>query len=73
MVDFIFFANLKLYNREYFSKIFERVQQNMRSYTIFFMSNTFISNVRLKLVKYQAKAKQYPETEFLLFENYSLF
>ena len=37
----------------------------------FFISNTFISNNRLKLAKNQANAKQHPETEFLLFENYS--
>ena len=37
----------------------------------FFISNTFISNVRLKLAKNQANAKQYPEPELLLFENYS--
>ena len=36
------------------------------------MSNTFISNARLKLAKNQAKTKQHPETEILLFENYSL-
>ena len=32
-----------------------------------------MSNARLKLAKNQAKAKQHPETELLLFENYSLF
>ena len=31
----------------------------------------FISNARLKLAKNQADAKQHPEAEFLLFENYS--
>ena len=36
-------------------------------YTLFFISNT-----RLKVAKNQAKAKQYPEAELLLFENYSL-
>ena len=36
----------------------------------FFKSNTFISNARLKLAKNQAKAKQHPEAELLLFENY---
>ena len=40
--------------------------------TRFFISNTFISNARLKLAKNQAKAKQHPEAELLLFENYSL-
>ena len=38
----------------------------------FFISNTFISNTRLKLAKNQAKAKQHPEAELLLFENYSI-
>ena len=32
----------------------------------FCISNTFISNIRLKLAKNQAKAKQHPETELLL-------
>ena len=36
-----------------------------------FISNTFISNTRLKLAKNQANAKQNPEAELLLFENYS--
>ena len=40
--------------------------------TRFFISNTFISNVRLRLPEIQAKAKQHPEAELLLFENYSL-
>ena len=34
----------------------------------FFISNTFISNARLKLAKNQAKAKQRPEAEILLFK-----
>ena len=34
------------------------------------MSNTFISNTRLKLVKNRAKAKQHAEAELLLLENY---
>ena len=38
-----------------------------------FFISTFISNARLKMVKNQAKAKQYPEAELLLFETYSLF
>ena len=33
----------------------------------FFISNTFVSNNRLKLVKNQAKAKQQPEAELSLF------
>ena len=40
--------------------------------TRFFISNTLISNARLKFSKYQAKAKQHLEAEPLLFENYSL-
>ena len=40
-------------------------------YTLFYVSNTSISNTRLKLTKYQVKAKQHPETELLTFENYS--
>ena len=35
------------------------------------MSNTLISNARLKLAENQANAKQQPQAEFLLFENYS--
>ena len=42
------------------------------SYMLFFISNTFINNFKLKLAKNQAKAKQHPEAELLLFENYSL-
>ena len=37
-----------------------------------FISNTFINNDRLKLAKNKAKAKQHPQAELLLFENYSL-
>ena len=35
----------------------------------FFISNTFISNAKFKLAK--NKAKQHPEAELLIFENYS--
>ena len=38
----------------------------------FFISNTFTSNTRLKSTNNQAEAKQHPEAELLLFENYSL-
>ena len=38
----------------------------------FFINNTFISNVRLKLAKNQANAKQHPGVDLLLFENYLL-
>ena len=44
----------------------------METTHFFYISNTFISNARLKLAKDQAKAKQHPESERLLFENYSL-
>ena len=39
---------------------------------LFTLYKFFISNARLKLEKNQAKAKQQPETELLLIENYSL-
>ena len=45
----------------------------MTSNTRFFISNTLISNARLKLAKNQAYAKQHPEAELLLFEHYSHF
>ena len=38
---------------------------------LFLLSNAFISNAGLKLPKNQADAKQHPEAELLLFENYS--
>ena len=41
-------------------------------YTLYFVSNTFISNARLKLAENWVKAKTRPEAELLLFENYSL-
>ena len=37
---------------------------------LFFISNSFISNSRLKLTKNQANAKQHPEAELLTYENY---
>ena len=33
---------------------------------LFFISNTFVSNIKQKLTKNQANAKQYPEVELLL-------
>ena len=39
----------------------------------FFISNTFISNPRLKLVKEHANAKQNSEAEVLIFDDYSHF
>ena len=44
-------------------------QRNTRFFVI---SNTFITNNRLKLTKNQARAKQHPEAKLLLFENYLL-
>ena len=41
-------------------------------YTLYFVSNTFINNARLKLAENWVKAKTQPEAELLLFENYSL-
>ena len=35
-----------------------------------FFKETFISKARLKLAKSQTNAKQHPEAELLLFENY---
>ena len=43
-----------------------------KSVTRFFMSNMFTCNARLKLAKKQAKAKQHPEDELLLFENFHI-
>ena len=42
---------------------------NLFSATRFFRSNAFISNIRLKLEKYQAKTKQQPEAELLFICN----
>ena len=50
---------------------FENFNKLQKTYTLFFISNTFISNARLKLAKNQANAKQHPEAELLLFENCS--
>ena len=50
------------------------VKNELMNYMFFFyISNTFTSNARLKLPKkkYQVNAKQHPEAELLLFENYS--
>ena len=49
-----------------------KASSQLNCYTLFLQAtNTFTSNTRLKLVKNHAKAKQHPEDEFLLFENYS--
>ena len=42
-------------------------------YTHFVISNTFISNARLKLAKNQAKFKQHLEAELLLFKNFLFY
>ena len=42
-----------------------------KSYTLFFISNTFITNARLQMAKNQANAKQHSEAKLLLFENYT--
>ena len=55
------------YNNEYFRN------KNYCDNTRFFISNTFTSNVRLKLAKNQLKSKQHPEAELLLIKNYSPF
>ena len=44
-----------------------------RDYTHFLISNTFISNTRLKLAKNQLNAKLNLEAELLLLEKYSYF
>ena len=41
--------------------------------TRFFVSNIFISTIRLKLAKHQAKAKQHLQAELLLFEIFGFF
>ena len=40
-------------------------------HVFFYINNNFICNARLKLVKNEANAKQPPEAELILFENYS--
>ena len=37
----------------------------------FFISQTFICNIKLKCAKNKAKAKQHTEAELLLFEKFS--
>ena len=49
----------------------EGYQKGISSWTTsFFIINTCVSNNRLELAKNQAKAKQHPEAELLLSENY---
>ena len=47
----------------------EKKSLNVINYTAF-LSNTITSNVTLKLAKNQVNAKQHPDTDILLFENY---
>ena len=56
------------------SPVFSREKTNLfrkKNYTLFFISNTFIRNVRVKLAKNKTKAEQHPETELLtnMFKN----
>ena len=51
--------------------MWRKARTSISHYTLFFISNTFISNTRLKSAKNQAKAKQHPEAELLLLENCS--
>ena len=55
------------------SKTERNKKQNnpLHTFCFFFICKTFISNARLKLAKNQPNAKQHPEAELLLFENYS--
>ena len=52
----------------------EKHAREIESCKKFMCRNTlfFVNNTSLKLVKNQAKAKQHPQAEVLLFENYSL-
>ena len=54
-------------------EILKKQSQNTQQveYTLFFISNTFISNAKLKLAKNQANAKQHSQAELLLFEDHS--
>ena len=49
------------------------VNTRLLLYTLYFISSTFISNARLKMAKTRENAKQHPEAELSLFENYSIF
>ena len=56
------------YNKQGFSRF---IGESVKEIHAFFISNTFISNGRLKLAKNEANAKQHTEAELLLFGNYS--
>ena len=62
-----FVINRPNYNSKYYIDFY----YNSKDYMPFFISNTFVSNARVILEKNQANAKQHPEAELLLFENYS--
>ena len=47
------------------------MSSNMR-YTLFFISNTFTSNARLKLAKNQANANQHPKAELFFWKLFIL-
>ena len=70
------FCNYLSINQQHHDKIYNSVKNilslKISSIHAFFISNTFLSNARLKLVKNLAKDKQYPVAELLLFENYSI-
>ena len=53
-----------------FSKQLITNKNQPKQNTRFFITNTFISNARLKLSKNQANAKQHLDSELLVFENY---
>ena len=56
---FTYVKNLKIISENQ-PQIFKRVLKLKGKNTIFFLSNTFISNARLKLAKNQANAKEQP-------------
>ena len=50
-------------------KVFKiKDSKTLLHYKFFFISNTFISDTRLKLAKNWAKARQHPEAKLLVFE-----
>ena len=51
--------------------VFGILSKYIQIYALFYINNTFISNAGLKLAGNQANAKQSPEADLLLFENYS--
>ena len=52
-------------------KIYWTYHKKLRfEYTLFIINNTIISHMRLELAKNKTNAKQHPEAELFLFENY---